>query len=224
MTESKIVKAGINPNYFVGEGGEMLRPPTGWELLPPGDAAVTRKLKALGPTWTIQEKRGRKIFSKGVLAPKENIVIAKEAVEQKRSNPAYQKQLQASRQRRAVKQENYVEEFYDAVFEFLNFDKNYQDLGMKLARFVADHATPVGSGTVARTERISVEERAERAVIAWMRHQTTAYDSMRIARVKGKRREVRRELAQRSRELLIVYRQGGEIPTNCPLFLALKES
>ena len=67
---------------------------------------------------------------------------------------------------------------------------------------VADHATPVGSGTVARTKRIPVERRAEAAVIAWMRHQTTAYDSMPIPRVKGKRREVRRLLAQRSKELL----------------------
>jgi hypothetical protein len=41
-----------------------------------------------------------------------------------------------------------------------------------------------------------------------MRHQTTAYDSMRIARVKGERREVRKMLARRSRELLEKYRRG----------------
>ena len=40
-----------------------------------------------------------------------------------------------------------------------------------------------------------------------MRHQTTAYDSMVIPRVKGKRREVRRMLAQRSKELLARYRR-----------------
>ena len=49
---------------------------------------------------------------------------------------------------------------------------------------------------------------AEAAVIAWLRHQTTGYDSMRIPRVKGKRREVRRMLAQRSNELLASYRRG----------------
>jgi len=48
---------------------------------------------------------------------------------------------------------------------------------------VSQHATPVGSGTVARTERIPIQQRAESAVIAWMRHQTTAYDNMKIARV-----------------------------------------
>lgn len=50
------------------------------------------------------------------------------------------------------------------------------------------HATPVGSGTVARTSRIPIERRAEAAVIAWLRHQTTAYDDMKIPRVKGRRR------------------------------------
>jgi hypothetical protein len=39
-------------------------------------------------------------------------------------------------------------------------------------------------------------------VIAWMRHQTTGYDGMAIPTVRGKRREVRRMLAQRSKEML----------------------
>jgi hypothetical protein len=51
---------------------------------------------------------------------------------------------------------------------------------------------------VARTKRISVEQRAEAAVIGWMRHQTTGYDCMVIPRVKGKRLEVRRMLAGRA--------------------------
>lgn len=36
-----------------------------------------------------------------------------------------------------------------------------------------------------------------------MRHQTTGYDSMQIPRVNGQRREVRRMLARRSKELLV---------------------
>ncbi len=85
---------------------------------------------------------------------------------------------------------------------FLAFHPNYADLAGRLARAVTDHATPVGSGTVARTKRLPVEQRAEAAVIAWMRHQTTGYDGMVIPRVKGRRREVRRLLAQRSKQLL----------------------
>lgn len=48
-----------------------------------------------------------------------------------------------------------------------------QGIDQRLDRVVTHHATPVGSGTVARTKRIPVEYRAEAAVIAWMRHQTT---------------------------------------------------
>ena len=62
-----------------------------------------------------------------------------------------------------------------------------------------------------RDRRIPVERRAEAAVIAWLRHQTTAYDAMKIPRVRGKRREVRRQLAQQSRKLLENYRRGKSI-------------
>ena len=41
-----------------------------------------------------------------------------------------------------------------------------------------------------------------------MRHQTTAYDEMKIARIKGRRFEVRRELAKQSRSLLEDFRKG----------------
>ena len=86
---------------------------------------------------------------------------------------------------------------------------------------MTDRATPVGSGTVARTRRIPVGRRAEAAVIAWLRHQTTGYDGMTIPRVKGKRREVRRMLARRSQELLARYRRGEPVPEGCPLRKAL---
>ena len=104
---------------------------------------------------------------------------------------------------------------------FLAFHPNHAGLADRLARAVTDHATPVGSGTVARTKRIPVERRAEAAVIAWMRHQTTGYDGMTIPRVKGKRREVRRMLARRSQELLARYRRGEPVPEGCPLRKAL---
>ena len=77
------------------------------------------------------------------------------------------------------------------------------------------------AGTVARTKRIPVEQRAEAAVIAWLRHQTTGYDGMVIPRVKGKRREVRRMLAKRSKELLGRYRRGEPVPEECLLCKAL---
>ena len=190
-------------------------------LLPPGDAALTRRVKAAGPHWIVQEKKGRKIFSKGVWAPALTIEAIRADLEAERSTEQYAKRREADARRRDKAQAEYVEDFYRAVLEFLDFHFNHADMAEMLARAVADHATPVGSGTVARTKRIPVEQRAEAAVIAWMRHQTTAYESMVIPRIKGKRREVRRMLAQRSQELLGRYRRAEAVGEECPLKKAL---
>jgi hypothetical protein len=190
-------------------------------LLPPGDAALTRRVKAAGDHWVVQEKKGRKIFSRGVWASAVTIEKIRAELEAERSTEGYTKRKAADARRRDKAQMEYVGDFHKAVVEFLAFHPNYTDLAERLARAVTDHATPVGSGTVARTKRIPVEQRAEAAVIAWMRHQTTAYDSMKIARVKGKRREVRRMLAQRSQELLSRYRRGEAVGEECLLKKAL---
>jgi hypothetical protein len=134
----------------------------------------------------------------------------------------YAKRKEADARRRDKAQAEYVEGFYEAVVGFLAFHPNHADLAGKLARVVADHATPVGSGTVARTKRIPVAKRAEAAVIAWLRHQTTAYESMTIPRVRGKRREVRRMFAQRSQELLAPPPRGESVGEECPLRRALE--
>src|SRR5215472_12103165 len=138
-----------------------------------------------------------------------------------RATEGYARRKEADARRRDKAQAAYVEDFFGAVRAFLAFHPTYADLAGRLARAVTDHATPVGSGTVARTKRIPVERRAEAAVIAWMRHQTTGYDGMVIPRIKAKRREVRRMLAQRSQELLERYRRGEQVPEGCPLRRAL---
>ena len=115
--------------------------------------------------------------------------------------------------------------FETEVLQFLRFAPRFEALGRTIARLVTAHATPVGSGTVARTERISIDRRAESAVIAWMRHQTTAYDSMSIPRVAGKRREVRRELATISRAILDLHRRDApHAIAACPLCKAVPAS
>lgn len=204
-----------------GDAAKTYQPPPGWECLPPGDAALTRKVKATGPSVTLQEKRGRKIFSKGVWAPAPQIAAARAELEALRGSEQYQKKKQADRRRRDQKQEAYVEDFEAAVLDFLGFHQRHQVLARALAQRVAAHATPIGSGTVARTQRIPLARRAEAAVIAWMRHQTTAYDHMKIERVKGKRREVRAQLAAESRKILESYRRGMPVSAGCPLQLAL---
>lgn len=213
---------GPTPNTVRSAEGKVLTVPSGWLLLPPGDAALTRRVKAAGEHWVVAEMKGRKVFSRGVWAPAATIDRIKADLEAERSTESFAKRKEADAKRREKAQEVYVEDFIGAVVSFLAFHPNHADLAQRLAKSVADHATPVGSGTVARTKRIPVEQRAEAAVIAWMRHQTTAYDSMAIPRVKGKRREVRRMLAQRSTELLETYRRGVSAAKECPLAAALE--
>jgi hypothetical protein len=186
----------------------LLEVPNDWTLLPPGDAALTGRVKKAGPSWTVKQKRGRKVFSLGVWAPAQRIATLRSELELERAKPEYTRKLDAGRKRRAKQQDEYADEFELAILSFLTFAPRYAELATRLAAAIAAHAVPVGSGTVARTKRIPIERRAEAATIAWLRHQTTGYDSLTIPRVKGMRREVRRMLAQRSRELLDRYRRG----------------
>jgi hypothetical protein len=203
--------------------GKTIAVPTGWTLVSPGDAALTRRVKAAGDHWIIQEKKGRKVFSRGVFAPATTIDKIRAELEAERSTAGHAKRKAADARRREQTQAEYVEDFREAVLQFLAFHPGHAALAQRLAQAVVDHATPVGSGTVARTRQIPLEKRAEAAVIAWLRHQTTAYESMSIPRVKGKRREVRRLLAQRSHELLGRYRRGESVE-GCPLQSALAPS
>ena len=188
---------GPTPNTVRSADGKILTTPEGWILLPPGDAALTRRVKAAGDHWVVQERKGRKVFSRGVWAPTATIERIRADLDAERATESFTKKKEADARRRDKAQAEYVEDFFGAVVEFLAFHPNYVDLADRMARAVTEHATPVGSGTVARTKRIPVEQRAEAAVIAWMRHQTTGYDGMVIPQVKGKRREVRRLLARR---------------------------
>ena len=212
---------GPTPNTVRAADGKVPTVPDGWILLPPGDAALTRRVKAAGDHWVVAEKRGRKVFSRGILTAAATVERIRAELEAERSTEGFAKKKEADTRRREKAQAEYVEDFHGAVVTFLAFHSDHADLADRLAKAVTAHATPVGSGTVARTKRIPVEQRAEAAVIAWMRHQTTGYDSLVIPRVKGKRREVRRMLAQRSKELLARYRRGESVGEACPLTKAL---
>ena len=219
-----IFRPGPRPNSVINEYDIIVPTPDGWSLLPPGDAGLTRRVKASGDYWVVQEKKGRRIFSKGIWTAATTIEKIRLELEAERSTESYSKRKENAAKRRDKVQSEYVEDFTGAVVAFLAFHPTHSELAKKLAKAVADHATPVGSGTVARTKRIPVERRAEAAVIAWMRHQTTAYDSMSIARIKGKRREVRRMLAQRSKSLLARYRKEESGSEACLLKEALKNT
>ena len=219
----KIFRPGPRPNSVINEYDIIVPTPDGWSLLPPGDAGLTRRVKASGEYWVVQEKKGRRIFSKGIWTAATAIEKIRLELEAERSTESYSKRKAGAARRRDKVQLEYVEDFTGAVVAFLAFHPSHCELANKLAKVVADHATPVGSGTVARTKRIPVERRAEAAVIAWMRHQTTAYDSMSIAKIKGERREVRRMLAQRSKTLLARYRREESGEERCLLKEALQK-
>ena len=55
-----------DPRRVKAPDGRIFEVPAGWALLPPGDAGLTRRVKAAGPSWTVAEKKGRKVFSRGV--------------------------------------------------------------------------------------------------------------------------------------------------------------
>lgn len=222
MLESLILTPTADPLVFVAPDGRRLSPPPGWQCLPPGDAGLTRRVKAKGATWSVIEKRGRKAFSKGVWAPQEHIAAAQAELAAERTTASYTKRRQSDLARRERHQSAYVESFAQEVLAFLRFAPSYSQLAQALATRVTELATPVGSGTVARTERIPIEQRAEAAVIAWLRHQTTAYDQLAIPRVKGLRQKVRRELAEVGRVVLDRHRRTEQHPVaGCPLCMAL---
>jgi len=201
MINQQIVSPGPN-NSLLNKYGEKVVPPKDWDFLPAGDAAITRKITSKGVFWRVQFRKGRRMISKGLWASKEVIE-------------------DADLKRRAKKQDEYENEFIEEVEKYLNFHPKYKSFEKQMAAAITKHAIPVGSGTVARTTMIPIEERAAKAVIAWMRHQTTGYDNLQIARIKGERRAVRRQLAQRSVALLNNYRNGGIISPQCPLRQAL---
>lgn len=149
--------------------------------------ALPERLPPKVLTGGLKSKKGRRIISLGIWASEAAINRAKYEVNAVRLTETYQKKRASDAVRREKKQELYSEEFIMAIRSFPGFGLRYADLEQKLAKAVADHAVPVGSGTVARTKMIPIEKRAQLAVIAWMRHLTTVYDNLKIARIKGKR-------------------------------------
>ncbi len=212
-------------NTLKDKAGNVFTVPKGWVNLPAGDASITRKLKSLGPTWTVQEKKGRKTFSHGVWAAAEHIQEAKALVEAQRADPKHQKKLAQAKVRREEKEEVFGEDFQQAIISFLNFDKKYQTLVETLSVLVKEHAVPVGSGTVARSSSVTLNDKAAMAVMAWMRHQTSNYDSTSVPRIKGARRELRRKIARQSERILAKYRSGIDADlSDCPLYKALNKA
>src|SRR3984885_5044307 len=106
---------GPTPNTVGTVDGKVLTAPEGWILLPPGDAALTRRVRAAGDHWIVREKKGRKVFSKGVWAPAATTDRSRAELEAVRSTAGHAKRKEADARRRDKVQAEYVEDFFGAV-------------------------------------------------------------------------------------------------------------
>ena len=114
MTETTFTP-GPTPNTVRAADGSVLTAPEGWILLPPGDAALTRRVKAAGDHWIVAEKKGRKVFSRGIWAPAATIERIRAELEVERSTEGFAKKKEADARRRDKAQAEYVEDFFGAV-------------------------------------------------------------------------------------------------------------
>ena len=138
--KSEDVSPGIRERTVIFPGGHIEDVPADWELVPPGDPGLTRRVKAAGPSWTMKEKKGRRTFSLGVYAAASTIAAIREELEAERSTEAYAKRRVADAKRRDKKQEAYVDTFRDAVLHFLRFDSCYDDMADRMATAITEHA------------------------------------------------------------------------------------
>src|ERR1700679_1436872 len=91
---------GPSPNTARATDGKVLTVPEGWVLLPPGDAALTRRVKAAGDHWVVAEKKGRKVFSRGAGATAASIKRIRAELEVERSTEGFAKKKEADARRR----------------------------------------------------------------------------------------------------------------------------
>jgi hypothetical protein len=114
-SDAKEVRPLAQPRHVLDPSGAILAVPADWALLPPGDAALSRRIKADGPSWTVVEKKGNKRFSRGIWAPAKRIAALRADLALERADHSYQKKLDAGRQRRAVAETAYAEDFRGAI-------------------------------------------------------------------------------------------------------------
>ena len=86
------------------------------------------------------------------------------------------KQRVVNERHRGRVEDAYRTEFTEAVRLWLAFRPEHADLAAEIARLAGDQAVVVGSGRVGRTRTLTLEERAELASRATIRHRFTDYE------------------------------------------------
>jgi hypothetical protein len=151
--------------------------PEGWEFLASGDNFVTRRVKGSGVYWTLWRPRGRHRPHRrklGVLAPGSTINAARAEAVATAGQRADRRVVNAAARERA--EVRYRVELAAAVRAWLDFAPVHAGLAAEIAEGVAEHAAVVGSGRVGRTRTLPLEQRAQLAARAFIRHRFTDYE------------------------------------------------
>ena len=155
----------------------LVEVPEGWELLPSGDAYVTRQIKRVGVYWVAWRPRGKNRPHRrrlGLLAPTTTIEVARAAAVSTEGVRAERRGVNSRSRERAELRAS--AELADAVRAWLGFAPDQAALADEIADAVAAQATVVGSGRVGRTRTLTIEERAALAARAYIRHRHTTYE------------------------------------------------
>ena len=163
----------LGGGYWHPDYGDLMAP-EGWEILPPGDAFVTRTVKRLGPHWVLVRAAKRYTRTLGTLAPPASIREAERLADETKARR--ERARESARQRREAQESAYQRQFAEAVLHYLRFAPRHKRLARQIAEGSARQATVVSSGRVGRTAKLTLEEKAELAARAYIRHRHTDYE------------------------------------------------
>ena len=90
---------GLTPNTVRAVDGTVLTVPEGWVLVPLGDAALSRRIKAAGGYFAVAEKKGRKVFSRGIWTSAANFERIRANLAAERSTAGFAKKEADARRR-----------------------------------------------------------------------------------------------------------------------------
>lgn len=150
--------------------------PDGWEYLPVGDAFLTRAGKAGEVYWPAWKPRSRNRAHRrliGLWAPADAIRLVEQKAAATASRRAATRLVGARSRQRA--EDRYRQQLREAVLRFLDLAPRRAALAEQIADETAARAAVVASGRVGRTRLLSLEQRAELAARAQIRHQHTGY-------------------------------------------------
>lgn len=169
----RVWRSRSSAQFWAPETG-ALTPPSGWSLVPRGDAYLTRAVKR-GPHWVVLERNGPYTSTIGVLCPIEGAEEARRAATSTAAGRAARRRV--ARAARSRLETAYQEQLEASILSFLRFAPPHEELACSIARAATRQAAEVRSGRVGRSKLLPLEARAELAARAYIRHRHTRYEA-----------------------------------------------